>query len=294
MVLLSFTVAGEKFQMEVVEEETVYTAKQRLEPICGMPAAQQRWLVKGKEAINEHKIGTLSASKLMVLRNHAAHAIKGAATAVKGAATSAAMLPVSGPGGTHAPAQDSASEAVLPSLSDATELGNGSLLLLVSNGRQLLRLHCDGSSTILSIKELLCASCGAAPRQQRLLAKGKEAADSSTIESLGLVGGSRLMLLFRETQHKLLEGDAMLRTCKTRIADLGKRIAEAESRGKRRLDEPMVVLTTVGALKDEVQAVRLDIMNSKTSSENERAIRLQEVDELGERLEMLREKVKGS
>jgi len=102
------------------------------------------------------------------------------------------------------------------------------------------------------------------------------------------------MLLFREAQHKLIEGDAIFSTCKATIADLTKRIAEAESRGRRRLDEPMVVLTTVGALEAEVRAVRLDIQNSKISQPNERAVRLQEVDELGERLQTLRERIKGS
>jgi hypothetical protein len=267
--------------MEAAEEETVHSAKQRLEPNCDVPAAQQRWLVKGKEAMDEHTVGSLGASKVMVLRNHTAHT-------AKGAASSAAPAPAGAP----AAAQISASESTSPHLPEATELGDGLTLLMVSNGRQQLRLHCHGSSTILNIKELLHASCGAAPRQQRLLVKGKEAEDASTVDSLGLVGGGKLMLLFREGQHRLIEGDAVLRTCTSTIADLTKRIAEAEARGRKRLDEPMVVLMAIGALKDEVRAVRLDVQNSKVSQPSERAVLLREVDKLNERLEKLREQVK--
>jgi len=297
MVELTFAVAGKKFQLEAADDETIRLVKQRLEPLCAVPAGQQKWLVKGKEAPDEQTVGALGAAKVMVLRNQAGHKASGSGT--KGGSFSS-LMPLTAAAAVRAASEAAAAAALAPAAppppppQEPTELGQGSTLLLVSNGRQQYRVHCEATDTILSVKELLAAACSAAPRQQRLLAKGKEADDASTIAGLGFAAGGKLMLLFRAARHLQVEGDATLGACAPVIADLAKRIATTEARKKRRSDEPMVVLAAVGALEEELRAVRLDVQNAKLSDPGAREAPLGEIEALARRLELLREQLKGS
>jgi hypothetical protein len=74
-------------------------------------------------------------------------------------------------------------------------------------GRRQLLLHCEPTSRVADLKALASGLVdGTPPTSMRLLSKGKEASDESTVEALGLCSGGKLMLLFRAGFHRAAVG----------------------------------------------------------------------------------------
>ena len=191
-------VAGAKHTLQVSGETSVAEVKAQLESRCGIPVAQQRLLVKGKQAFDDElrleALGIAEGAKLMLLRNAAG------AKAALASASSVASVPLP-------PSARSAPPATTPSAPTAPPIGHGPISLTVSQGRSVSYCHAD---TMREINSFLEQPANAAPTQQRFLHKCKEATDELTIQELGLSNGGKLMLLFRQRHHQQEGGRAMI------------------------------------------------------------------------------------
>ena len=98
----------------------------------------------------------------------------------------------------------SSSSAVDVSDATPTVAGEGPIKLTVSQGRRQLTLHCDGATKVSALKQLFAPLTSAEAVTMRLLSKGKEAADSMSVEELfgTSTTSGRLMLLFKERHHR--------------------------------------------------------------------------------------------
>ena len=168
------------------------------------------------------------------------------------------------------------------------EAGDGPVALTVSQGSKKCVLHCEGATTVLALKELLKPLVGGEPATMKLLAKGKEAADASTVEALGLGGGGKLMLLFKARHHREQEGAAAVRDCSTQLADLRIRVEKlAHKLTKRLLDGPEAQVQ-LGALDEELGAIAQDLRNAVPGETSEvasvRTERLAECERISEQL----------
>ena len=187
-----------KHTLQVSGKTSVAEVKTQLESRCGISVAQQRLLVKGKQAFDDElrleALGIAEGAKLMLLRNAAG------AKAALASASSAESVPLF-------PSARSASPATTPSAPTAPPIGHGPISLTVSQGRSVSYCHAD---TMREINSFLEQPANAAPTQQRFLHKCKEATDELTIQQLGLSNGGKLMLLFRQRHHQQEGGRAMI------------------------------------------------------------------------------------
>ncbi|KAL3932236.1 MAG: hypothetical protein SGPRY_000788 [Prymnesium sp.] len=206
MGLIKLTVAfgGAKHEIEHLSPGLrVSELKAQLEPLTGLPPPHMRLIVKGKEAPDHSSLADLNVAhgaKLMLLRN-----------AGGSSATSRPAPP-------HAPPSSLPPSLAPPDPPVAKEqkqtpivYGEGSVQLSVVQGRQQHALLCEEATTVTELKGLLHSSCGVHPSQQRLLFKGKEIRAAQTVAELGLAGGGKLMLLFRERHHLEAEGKEAVR-----------------------------------------------------------------------------------
>ena len=80
--------------------------------------------------------------------------------------------------------------------------GRPKMQITIVQGAAKHQLNIAEGDTIRAVKAKLAAVCDVPEEQQRLLVKGKEAADASTVGALGLAEGARLMLLKNAQGHK--------------------------------------------------------------------------------------------
>ena len=271
-------VAGAKHTLQVSGETSVAEVKAQLESRCGIPVAQQRLLVKGKQAFDDElrleALGIAEGAKLMLLRNAAG------AKAALASASSAASVPLP-------PSARSAPPATTPSAPTAPPIGHGPISLTVSQGRTAHALYCHADTTVREIKSLLEQPANAAPAQQRLLHKGKEATDELTIQQLGLSNGGKLMLLFRQRHHQQEEGRAMIASVDEPLAAFHVKWAALQRKAAKRLLDEAAILTEGGALETELEALAQDLRNSAVKEESMAAARRES--QLGELRELLEE-----
>lgn len=74
--------------------------------------------------------------------------------------------------------------------------------ITIAQGGTKHQLSVDEAETIRAVKARLAPLCDLPAEQQKLLHKGKEAPDGSSIVSLGIADGTRLMLLKNAQGHK--------------------------------------------------------------------------------------------
>lgn len=319
---------GGKHECECEPATTIGQLKRKLEPSTGMEAAAMKLLVKGKspeDSATVSGLGLADGGKIMLMRSQLG-AKAAAPTPPKGAAPAwpavgDSVLYVTS-GGEQQPAvvravhTDDPSGAyytILPedgaerqtpgdrlrrpharptvSSSPATpaEVGAGPVTLTVTQGKRQLLLRCEASSTVGQCKAMLSTLVdGGEPGSMRLLVKGKEAADASTVESLGLAGGGRMMLLFRERHHREQDGAAAVRDCAALLVDLRARIEQARQRMTKRLLSGAEALAQLGELDSEVSTLVQDLHNARPNEAAEagrlRQAQLTELEALAEEL----------
>ena len=143
------------------------------------------------------------------------------------------------------------------------EAGTGSVALTVVQGRRQLRLRCEPTSSIGELKRSLISLVdGGSAASMRLLVKGKEAHDGSTVEALGLAAGGKLMLLFRAGHHRSVESAAVVRDCAVHLANLRERVTSTRHKITKRLLCGAEALGELGALSDEVAKLTQDVQNA--------------------------------
>ena len=170
------------------------------------------------------------------------------------------------------------------------EVGEGPVALTVSQGRTLITVRCEASSSVRELKALLGGPVGADPSTMKLLSKGKEAADASTVESLGLGAGGRLMLLFRARHHREVEGAAAVHDCAKQLVVLRERAERTRHRITKRLLAGAEAIAELGQVDGEVAALTQDLRNAKPAEAADAAqLRTAQLAELEEMAEMLRE-----
>ena len=123
-------------------------------------------------------------------------------------------------------------------------------------------LLCEGATTVRELKALLQSATGAEPPLMRLLVKGKEAADASSVAELGLASGAKLMLLFRGTHHRQQEGAAAVAGGASTLADLRSRVERQRRQIEKRLASGAEALASLGALDGECEALAQDLRNA--------------------------------
>ena len=255
---LTVACSGTKHTLEAAPEDTVRSVKQKLSPLVSMAAAEMKLVHKGKACADDEALSTLGVAdgaKLMVLR--------GKASVSSISAAKAALATPAAPAAPAAPAEPSAAAAAVPAApAPAPVLGSGDVLLTVVQGKTQLPVRCDASTTVRDLKLLLEPAVGSAPVQQRLLVKGKEAADGSTVEALGLGGGGKLMLLFRGGHHRLQEGAAAIAEGVGHLAELRGRIEKTRHKLSKRLMTGAEALAALGELDAEVAELVLDLRNA--------------------------------
>ena len=151
--LLTLIITGQKHQLEASDgAETVQHAKVRAEALCAIPAVHQKWVVKGKTALDGQTLtalGLQEGSKIMILRN----------------AGGAASVQTAAPTSTPAPAVPD-----VPDNKEPLTAGEGDIALSVVYGKQRIQLRCESSSSVGELKQLLEPLTSAVPAQQRLYA----------------------------------------------------------------------------------------------------------------------------
>ena len=198
-----------KHELSVDEGETIRSVKARLADLCSIGAEQQKLLVKGKEAADASTIaalGVADGARLMLLKNAQGHkaapAAAGPAIANNPANNPAVLLARAAPaaGTSSAGAPEAAPPAV----------GAGSIELTVSHGKARYVVRCEAETSVIEVKRLLQALCGAPPAQQRLLVKGRQASErGASLASLGLgAGGTAAWLRLRRICRSLSEDTA--------------------------------------------------------------------------------------
>jgi uncharacterized membrane protein YccC len=160
-------------------------------------------------------------------------------------------------------------------------------------GRRQLLLHCEPTSRVADLKALASGLVdGTPPTSMRLLSKGKEASDESTVEALGLCSGGKLMLLFRAGFHRAAVGAAVVRDAAPLLTDLRERIAATRHKVTKRLLRGAEALGELGGLSDEVAALAQDVTNAAPHEAAEAAARrtaqLAELENLAAELEEAR------
>jgi hypothetical protein len=174
------------------------------------------------------------------------------------------------------------------------EAGSGPISVVVAQGKRQLTLHCEATSTVAELKALLSGLVGADTATMKLLARGKEATDTSTVDSLGLAGGGgRMMLLFRARYHREEEGAAAVASCEVQLTGLRARIEKARHQITKRLLAGAEALALLGELDGEVAALAQDLHNAAPAEGAEaaelRTKRLSELDALAEELKQARQ-----
>ena len=127
---------------------------------------------------------------------------------------------------------------------------------------------------MLDLKQLLVPLVGGAaePATMKLLSKGKEATDGSTVEELGLApAGGRLMLLFKARHHREQEGAAIVKDCAGQLADLRSRVEKLRNKLTKRLFDVAEAQVQLGALDEEVGAIAQDLKNAAPGESSEAA-----------------------
>ena len=170
------------------------------------------------------------------------------------------------------------------------EAGSGAVVLIVSHGKRQLTVRCGPESTVSELKVLLSRLASAEPATMRLLVKGKEATDQSTVDGLGLGAGGRLMLLFRERHHREQEGAAAVLDCAAQLGDLRLRIESTRNRIGKRMLCGAEALAELGQLDGQVATLALDLRNAVPAAAAEAAqLRSAQLAELEELAGVLRE-----
>mmetsp|Transcript_55315 Transcript_55315/g.91603 ORF Transcript_55315/g.91603 Transcript_55315/m.91603 type:complete len:284 (-) Transcript_55315:231-1082(-) len=277
---LTLVAAGKKYEVDVMLDDTVLRAKQRAELLCGIPALQQRWLVKGKNADSSALVSTLglnSSAKIMVLRTQTGHASE----SKQPAATESAEI------STKVNADRDSHDTRSP----ASTVGQGNIALHVSNGKHQIEVRCQPSDTVLDLKGLLESVVTAPPKRQRLILRGKEVNDTQSVSELGLLNGGKFMLLFREAHHKNVEGQAAVAAAVVQIAAVREQLEQLERRAARRLEQAAELLAAVGVLDEKLTAISQDLRNADVSGEQvakDRQNAIKTAEELVERVHALR------
>ena len=254
-ITLSVSGLGSKHTLECEPSDSIRAVKARLEPLVHMAPAEMKLIVKGKAWDDDAKtLGSMSVDgmnvkflKVMLMKSRAG------ATASAAASKPAAPLPPSAaPASSAAPAPAAA----------AAPLGAGSIALTVAQGTTKHALLCEGATTVRELKALLQSATGAEPPLMRLLVKGKEAADASSVAELGLASGAKLMLLFRGTHHRQQEGAAAIAGGASTLADLRSRVERQRRQIEKRLASGAEALASLGALDGECEALAQDLRNA--------------------------------
>ena len=256
-ITLSVSGLGSKHTLECEPSDSIRAVKAKLEPLVHMAPAEMKLIVKGKAWDDDAKtLGSMSVDganvkflKVMLMKSRAG------ATASAAASKPAAPLPPSA-----APASSAAAAA--PAAAAAAPLGAGSIALTVAQGTTKHALLCEGATTVRELKALLQSATGAEPPLMRLLVKGKEAADASSVAELGLASGAKLMLLFRGTHHRQQEGAAAVAGGASTLADLRSRVERQRRQIEKRLASGAEALASLGALDGECEALAQDLRNA--------------------------------
>ena len=151
------------------------------------------------------------------------------------------------------PADKAAPASSATSSTEILEAGSGPVTLTVSQGRRQFTLRCEASATMADLKQLLGPLTSAESATMKLLCKGKEAVDASTVDALGLAAGGRLMLLFRARHHKQQEGAAAVASCAELLRDVRGRIERTRHAITKRLlsgGEALAALREAAAGRD--------------------------------------------
>ena len=247
-ITLSVSGLGSKHTLECEPSDSIRAVKAKLEPLVHMAPAEMKLIVKGKAWDDDAKtLGSLSVDganvkflKVMLMKSRAG-------------ATAAASKPAAVP----------ASSAAAPAAAAAAApLGAGSIALTVAQGTTKHALLCEGATTVRELKALLQSATGAEPPLMRLLVKGKEAADASSVAELGLASGAKLMLLFRGTHHRQQEGAAAVAGGASTLADLRSRVERQRRQIEKRLASGAEALASLGALDGECEALAQDLRNA--------------------------------
>ena len=175
-----------------------------------------------------------------------------------------------------------------------TEAGEGSITLTVSNGKRLLTLRCEASTSVSELKALLAPLTGAEAATMKLLHKGKEALNTSSVDDLGLSpAGGRLMLLFKARHHREVEGAEAVASCAERLAALRETITKTRHRITKRLMTGAEAVAELGGLDGEVAALLQDLRNAapneSSSAAKARASQLDEAAALASALSEARQ-----
>jgi len=153
-----------------------------------------------------------------------------------------------------------------------TEAGEGSIALTVSNGKRLLTLRCEASASVSELKALLAPLTGAEAATMKLLSKGKEAMNNSSVEELGLApSGGRLMLLFKARHHKEVEGAQAVASCSDQLDSLRARIEKTRHKITKRLLTGAEAIAELGGLEEEVAALAQDLKNAAPNESSDAA-----------------------
>ena len=253
-ITLSVSGLGSKHTLECEPSDSIRAVKAKLEPLVHMAPAEMKLIVKGKAWDDDAKtLGSMSVDganvkflKVMLMKSRAG------ATAAAASKPAAPLPPSAAPASSAAPAPAAA----------AAPLGAGSIALTVAQGTTKHALLCEGATTVRELKALLQSATGAEPPLMRLLVKGKEAADASSVAELGLASGAKLMLLFRGTHHRQQEGAAAVAGGASTLADLRSRVERQRRQIEKRLASGAEALASLGALDGECEALAQDLRNA--------------------------------
>ena len=184
----------------------------------------------------------------------------------------------------------SSSSAVDVSDATPTEAGEGPIKLTVSQGRGQLTLHCNGGTKVSALKQLLAPLTSADAVTMRLLSKGKEAADSMSVEELfgTSTTSGRLMLLFKERHHREKDGAAAVASCSELLEGLRTKVAKVKHKLSKRLVTGAEATTALGEVEEELAAIAQDLANAAPNESSEAAtIREKHLAECAEISELL-------
>ena len=182
------------------------------------------------------------------------------------------------------------------------EAGEGPISLGVSQGARKFTLRCEASTSVHALKKLLepLVGGGAAAATMKLLSKGKEAADASTVEELGLAGpsGGKLMLLFKARHHREQEGAALVKDASAQLSDLLSRVQKLRHKLTKRLLDSAEAQVQLGALDEEIGEITLDLKNAAPNESSEaagvREQRLAQAAEIADELRAARDELKAA
>lgn len=150
--------------------------------------------------------------------------------------------------------------------SSADAAGEGSVSLTVVQGKRQLTLRCEPSSTVLELKRSLTGLVSADAATMRLLVKGKEATDgAASVESLGLAGGGKCMLLFKERHHRETEGAAVVADCSAQLADLRGAVDKVRHKIAKRLLAGAEAMAALGELEGRADTIAQDLRNAASA-----------------------------